>query len=191
MKKGSKIWYRLRGILLVPFYLLPAFIFYGEIENDLLICSLGLPIFILGWYLRIWAQTHLHYRLKEKKRLTVTGPYRYVRNPIYIGNTLILAGATVLCELLWFVPIVITACLCTYHLTILYEEKYLSNKYGCEYENYMKIVPRWIPTLKNYQIRGSYPESRQFIIPSIFAESHIPLLLILPAVKELLDLALK
>ena len=191
MKKGSKSWYRLRGILLVPFYLFPAFIFCGEIENDLLICSLGLPLFVLGWYLRIWAQIHLHYRLKEKKRLTLTGPYRYMRNPIYIGNTLILAGATVLCELLWFVPIVIVACIYTYHMTILYEEKYLLNKYGYAYENFLKSVPRWIPSLKNYRTRGSDPESRQFILPSIFAESHIPLLLILPAVKELSDLVLK
>ncbi|MGI6398332.1 MAG: methyltransferase family protein [Desulfomonilia bacterium] len=88
---------------------------------------------------------HLHYRLKVHKTLTLTGPYLYVRNPIYIGNTLILAGITVLAGLLWFVPVMVIACGFTYHMTVLYEEGHLTRKYGQGYVEFLERIPRWLP----------------------------------------------
>jgi protein-S-isoprenylcysteine O-methyltransferase Ste14 len=81
------------------------------------------------------------------RELVVTGFYRYVRNPIYVGVLMIFLG-----HFLWFE----TWALLTYtavaftgvHLFILlYEEPTLKKKFGTSYEEYLKQVPRWIPRI--------------------------------------------
>ena len=78
-----------------------------EIEADGIIWPLGVGIVLVGIALRIWAQQHLRYRLKVHKQLTTTGPYEFVRNPLYIGNAIMCVGATIASELLWMIPITI------------------------------------------------------------------------------------
>ena len=53
---------------------------------------------------------------------THTGPYRWVRNPIYISNTLLCVGLTVLSQVLWMVPVTIAWCLIVYTIVIREEE---------------------------------------------------------------------
>jgi len=177
MDETRKIWYRLRGALLVPFYLFIVLWFSGEIEARMLVIPLGGILFGFGLFLRIWAQTHLHYRLKEHKILTLTGPYTYVRNPIYIGNTFILAGLTVLTGLLWFLPIMLMACAFTYHMTVKYEEYHLAMKYGQDYVDFTRSIPRWMPSFR--RMRNETNNSiRKYLLRSIMAELHILLLLV-------------
>ena len=149
MSEPKKIWYRLRGALIVPFYLFALLFNNGEINNPWVIYPLGTVLFMLGLGLRIWAQMHLHYRLKVHKTLTLTGPYLYVRNPIYIGNTLILAGITV------SRPAVVRAChgdrmRFTYHMTVLYEEGTSPGSTGRVMSNPRKNTP-WLPRLRPAQ----------------------------------------
>ena len=177
MSEPKKIWYRLRGALIVPFYLFALLFNNGEINNPWVIYPLGKVLFMLGLGLRIWAQMHLHYRLKVHKTLTLTGPYLYVRNPIYIGNTLILAGITVLAGLLWFVPVMVIACGFTYHMTVLYEEGHLTRKYGQGYVEFLERIPRWLPRLRPAQDAPA-AKVRSYFLPSVVAELHILLLLI-------------
>ncbi|MEA2101787.1 MAG: isoprenylcysteine carboxylmethyltransferase family protein [Thermodesulfobacteriota bacterium] len=143
MSETRKIWYKLRGALIVPLYLIAVFYDQGDVCNPWMILPLGTALFGAGWFLRIYAQMHLHYRLKAHKTLTMTGPYVHVRNPI--GNTLILVGINVLSGLLWFVPIMILGCAFTYHMTVLYEEGHLIEKYGEPYKAFIASIPRWIP----------------------------------------------
>ena len=124
MKDRLRIWFKLRGVLIAPVYLFSFFCIYRETEHWSPM-FFGLVIFLSGLSLRVWAQLHLHYRLKERKILTTTGPYAFVRNPIYIGNTFILTGATLLSELIWLVPIMILTCMFTYTMTVRYEEGHL------------------------------------------------------------------
>lgn len=184
MIKANKIWYKLRGALIVPFYLFIIIGYTGEVENPMIIIPLGSLLFGIGLFLRVWAQTHLHYRLKEHKKLTLTGPYVYVRNPIYIGNTLVLVGLTVLTGLLWFVPLMFLSCAFTYHMTVLYEEAHLTSKYGQGYVDFLKQIPRWVPSFKNTKAdnTGSF---MKYLIPSIVAELHILLLLVPFIIKKL------
>ncbi len=81
--------------------------------------------------------------------LVVRGLHRFVRNPMYIGVALVIAGQAWLFHSL---PIAIyLACvLVTAHLFVLfYEELTLSKQFGQEYERYRASVPRWIPTLRH------------------------------------------
>ena len=82
------------------------------------------------------------------KELVVTGFYRYVRNPIYVGVMLIFLGhflwsgywSLLLYALLSFIGV--------HFFIIFYEEPTLKKKFGAAYEEYLRRVPRWIPHFK-------------------------------------------
>jgi protein-S-isoprenylcysteine O-methyltransferase Ste14 len=175
--------YRFRGYLVAPPLIFAIFWSRYETEAEF-IWPLGISLFIFGVAIRIWAQQHLHYRIKVHKTLTTTGPYSFVRNPIYIGNLMISLGATVISELLWLVPITFFYCLAIYTLVVRYEEAHLLDKYRESYRKYMEEVPRWIPKvirLKNLGLINEYFQQ------SIASEIHC-LLLILPFIlKEIID----
>ena len=185
MREPGWIWYKLRGALIVPVYLF-AMVFTWYEHESWIIYPLGGALFTAGWILRVWSQMHLHYRLKVHKVLTRTGPYAYVRNPIYIGNTLILIGVTVLSEMLWLTPIMLACCALTYTLVVRYEERHLTGKYGEPYVEYLQSVPRWMPRLIKFHPGASLRDLGDFLMPSIKAEVHMFLLLIPAAIKEII-----
>jgi protein-S-isoprenylcysteine O-methyltransferase Ste14 len=79
------------------------------------------------------------------KQLVVTGLYRYVRNPMYLGVLLFLLGEALFLQYRGF--LVYTAVWFTFvHLTVLvYEEPNLRRKFGESYERYTRCVRRWMP----------------------------------------------
>ncbi len=182
MSKPYNYVYKVRGLLMLPPCLFTVFVFYRETECDAVIWPVGLALFFLGVALRVWAQIHLHYRLKTRKTLTTTGPYSMVRNPIYIANTTMLLGLTVLSELIWFLPIMAVWCLVVYHFVIRREEIHLMAKYGAPYREFLESIPRCVPRLKNY--RPNTTSLRRFFVPSIVAELHCLLWLIPFVIKE-------
>ena len=129
------------------------FCFWNEYENDFITWSVGPSIMALGLVIRIWATKHIGKRIprkyKEGRRrlLIVTGPYRLVRNPLYIGNIVAMMGLCLLSELVWFMPIAFAYFFLLYSLVVRYEEYKLSVLFEGEYEIYRQKVPRWIPRL--------------------------------------------
>jgi protein-S-isoprenylcysteine O-methyltransferase Ste14 len=173
----------LRNVLISPLLFFALFFSFLETENHWVVWPLGISIFLLGLALRILALQHLHYRLKVHKGLTMTGPYFFVRNPIYIGSTLICLGATVCSELLWLVPIMLLYCFVIYSLVIRYEESHLLERYGESYLTYMSEVPRWFPKtirLKDLGIKNEYFRA------AIIAEVHCTLIILPFLVKEII-----
>ncbi len=85
------------------------------------------------------------------KKLIISGAYAYVRNPMIIGVLMILWGESLIFssgEIFLWSAIFITSM----HLNIVYdEEPDLKKRYGQEYKEYMKNVPRWIPRLKPWK----------------------------------------
>ncbi len=78
-------------------------------------------------------------------RIVATGPYRWVRNPIYIGALLVVLGEAWLFlspPLLAYAGAMAVFC----HLFVTgYEERTLSRRFGRAYLEYRRTVPRWIP----------------------------------------------
>lgn len=81
------------------------------------------------------------------QEFVAAGPYKYVRNPIYIGQVAVLVGlglylrsvSILVFALLWFVLL---------HLFVVYlEEPNLRKKFGATYEGYCQAVRRWIPSV--------------------------------------------
>ena len=81
------------------------------------------------------------------QRLVVTGFYRYVRNPMYVGVVSVVLGQAVLfadARLLWYAAFVWLA----FHLfVILYEEPTLRRAFEADYAPFFAHVPRWLPRL--------------------------------------------
>jgi protein-S-isoprenylcysteine O-methyltransferase Ste14 len=81
--------------------------------------------------------------------LVITGLYRYVRNPMYVGVAAAIFGQALLFgsrELLLYGALVWLA----FHLFVyLYEEPTLRRTFGEEYKKFCREVPRWIPRLKS------------------------------------------
>jgi len=77
----------------------------------------------------------------------VSGLYRFVRNPMYVGALTALAGEALLFER-WNMVIYWAAVAVTIHLFVLYyEEPTLSRRYGEEYAQFKNMVPPWLPRL--------------------------------------------
>lgn len=76
--------------------------------------------------------------------LVTTGPYRFTRNPMYLGFTLIYLGVAVWSNALWpllFLPFVLVA---MHYGVILREEAYMASTFGADYEAYRERVRRWL-----------------------------------------------
>jgi protein-S-isoprenylcysteine O-methyltransferase Ste14 len=80
-------------------------------------------------------------------RLVVTGFYRYVRNPIYVGFLIILIGQALLFGSLGLVEYTAVAWCIGAAVVHFYEEPILTRKFGPDYRAYQGAVPAWIPRL--------------------------------------------
>ena len=78
-------------------------------------------------------------------RFVASGPYSRVRNPMYITDTMIVAGVALLLEssaILVYAGLLWAA---LHVLVVVLEEPRLVRKFGSPYEEYCRLVPRWIP----------------------------------------------
>jgi protein-S-isoprenylcysteine O-methyltransferase Ste14 len=93
---------------------------------------------------------------RPTKKLVVSGLYRYVRNPMILGVLLVLWGESILFRsyriAIWLVVFFII----NHAYFLLSEEPGLIKRFGREYVEYKKNVPRWIPRLK-----PRYPQDKK------------------------------
>jgi len=81
------------------------------------------------------------------RRFVAAGPYKHVRNPMYIGGLALLAGFGLYMRSVAMLLLCLPAFLLVHLLVIGYEEPTLKSKFGAAYEHYL-AVPRWIPRLR-------------------------------------------
>ena len=79
------------------------------------------------------------------ERLVVSGLYRYVRNPMYIGVLVAITGEALLFWNLGLVIELVFVCIAMQAFVLLYEEPTLTHTYPAEYAEYRRHVHRWIP----------------------------------------------
>jgi protein-S-isoprenylcysteine O-methyltransferase Ste14 len=119
------------------------------------ISLLAIPLWLIGSLTVLWCFWAFTFKglgtpdpTDPPKELVVTGPYRYVRNPIYVGVVFIFLG-----HFLWFgywalLIYPALAFIGVHFFVILYEEPTLKRRFGTSYEEYLKSVPRWIPKFR-------------------------------------------
>lgn len=81
------------------------------------------------------------------EHLVVSGLYRHVRNPMYVGVLTALAGETILFHSRSMVEYALAVALGVHLFVCFYEERTLTRRYGNEYLLYQQHVPRWLPRL--------------------------------------------
>jgi protein-S-isoprenylcysteine O-methyltransferase Ste14 len=79
------------------------------------------------------------------RRLVVRGPYRFVRNPMYLGGALTLAGAALFYQSMFLLVYGCIFGLAFIVFVLLYEEPTLRRTFGADYEAYCLHVGRWLP----------------------------------------------
>ena len=82
------------------------------------------------------------------RRLVRAGPYRFVRNPMYLGAGVALGGAALYYRSLALAGYLLGFLAITHLFVIAYEEPTLRRLFGQEYEDYLRSVRRWLPRLK-------------------------------------------
>ena len=82
------------------------------------------------------------------RRLVIRGPYAFVRNPMYIGAGLALAGAALFYRSLALLVYTVIFLLITHLFVILYEEPTLRRTFGNDYASYCQEVRRWLPHIR-------------------------------------------
>jgi protein-S-isoprenylcysteine O-methyltransferase Ste14 len=77
------------------------------------------------------------------ERLVTDGPFRWRRNPIYMGDVLILLGLAELTHNLWFAILAPVFALAVFWLAIVPEERHLQERFGQAYLDYKERTRRW------------------------------------------------
>jgi protein-S-isoprenylcysteine O-methyltransferase Ste14 len=126
---------RLRAVWLL---VLPFFWFAHPTVDSL---SLGGVIAGLGLALRAWAAGTIH----KERDLTMSGPYAYTRNPLYVGSFLIGVGVTIAGGGWIWVALFALFYVAVYSRTIAYEAARLTELYGDRYRAYARSVPAFLP----------------------------------------------
>jgi protein-S-isoprenylcysteine O-methyltransferase Ste14 len=107
---------------------------------------MGLLVSILGEAFQVWCLS----TIKTQKKLTVTGPYMFMRNPMYVGRFFLVFGILMMTANLW-VMIAFAALYYFYMVNrVKREEKVLAELFGKDYEDYCRDVNRYIPGFKMF-----------------------------------------
>lgn len=104
--------------------------------------ALGLPVSLLGLFLRAWATGHV----EKNIRLAESGPYAYVRNPLYLGTLLVAAGF-VIASRRWQLAILFAAVFLLIYLPAIELEEQHLRKLFPSFAVYAERVPALLPTL--------------------------------------------
>ena len=81
---------------------------------------------------------------RGSEHLVTNGAFSFSRNPIYLANTMLMFGAGLMSQIVWFFPLGLIAAFLTQKLAIEREERHLEIRFGKRYRDYTKRVRRWI-----------------------------------------------
>jgi len=154
MTNISKIFFKYRSYTPIPFLLLMVIF----AEPSIISMVIGFAIAISGELMRFWGVSWAGSETRTTggvggTYLVISGPFAFVRNPLYVGNILLYTGIGIMSWSL-FPYLQIIALLffaVQYHFIVLEEEKFLKEKFGEAYKNFFKNVQMFIPRFTPYK----------------------------------------
>ncbi|MCU7552052.1 isoprenylcysteine carboxylmethyltransferase family protein [Chitinophagaceae bacterium LB-8] len=161
MIKIGNFFFRYRNLLFIVLYLAlfipsPA-IFSPEVFGEqyyLWPIIIGLLVTVSGQLIR-GVTIGLAYIIRGGKQgkvyaedLVTQGIFNHCRNPLYVGNILMLVGVGILSNSLIYLLVFIPFFLFVYQAIVLAEENFLRGKFGQQFEAYCQRVNRWVPNLR-------------------------------------------
>ena len=121
---------------------------------------IGLPIAILGLLLRGWAGGHL----AKDRELATSGPYAYLRNPLYVGTLTVAGGLVVASRNIWLAILFAAAFFLVYLPAVELEEQHLRDIFP-NYGEYARRVSRFLPLSR-------YPETTRTFSWSLYRRNE-------------------
>lgn len=103
-----------------------------------------LRFYVLGWVPEGTSGQNLSI---QASTLNTTGPYAYVRNPLYVGNLGIVLGLCCIAHDPWVYALALGFFFGEYFFIIRAEEDFLRSKFGAAFDEFTRTVPRWVPRL--------------------------------------------
>ncbi|MBU2493810.1 MAG: isoprenylcysteine carboxylmethyltransferase family protein [Bacteroidetes bacterium] len=157
MKKFATKVFKYRSYTPIPF-LIVMVIFQQATPLSLIA---GFIVALCGELIRLWGVSIAGSETRTTGRvggtyLIVTGPFAYVKNPLYLGNILLYMGIGIMSWAL-FPYLQIAAFLFfyfQYYIIIGEEEGFLREKFGKEYDEYYKAVPKLFPRFTPFKNEG-------------------------------------
>ena len=145
--------FRQRSWLPVPLGLAVIALQTGKVEGPWPVI-IGISTIIVGELMRLWAVRHIGTisRTRTSTRqgpLIASGPFRIVRNPLYLGNWMIWSGLVIASGLVWMLPIAWAVFALQYGTMVIWEEARLRSMFGRQYDRYARCVSRWMPGRPN------------------------------------------
>jgi protein-S-isoprenylcysteine O-methyltransferase Ste14 len=137
------------------FWLVPRLILDGSGNPHALTglpLAAGAPVIVAGFALALWCWgvfgalgRGTPAPFDPPRHLVVRGPYRYVRNPMYIGGVMMVLGQAMIFGSAPLLEYAIVVWFTAHLLVVLYEEPALKRSFGEEYSEYRSRVRRWLP----------------------------------------------
>lgn len=132
--------------VIIHHHLLPILIVHNQVVN-----LIGLIITAIGLGIAVWARIYLGSNwgvpmsIKENPELITSGPYKYVRHPIYTGILLAFIGSALVQGLFWFVIFIVFAIY--FIFAAGREEQQLMQQFPTQYPDYKKRTKSMIPLI--------------------------------------------
>ena len=122
------------------------------------LAAAGTALVLLGEGLRILSAGYI----EKDSVISRGGPYAFVRNPLYVGSFVMYLGMCVAAGSLMITAVYLPLFLCVYYATIFREEQFLREKFGAQYDDYVRRVPRFVPRLRpvDFGVRGEFALSQ-------------------------------
>jgi protein-S-isoprenylcysteine O-methyltransferase Ste14 len=126
---------------LYPLPFVPAPIPAGWIGAAVFAIALAMAAWAIGTMRRAGTRFETH---QPTTRIVSAGPYRFTRNPIYVGLLLALTGLAIGFDNLWLLAALVPFYLVIRYGVVAREEAYLERKFGAAYLDYKARVRRWL-----------------------------------------------
>jgi len=140
--------------------------FWGFLSIGISFLGLGIRCIVAGYAPRGTSGRNTKSQVAEV--LNTTGMYSIVRNPLYLGNFVIVLGLTLFLQVLWLVLVVWVGFWIYYERIILAEESFLRNKFGDTFLKWAEKTPIFFPNLKNWN-KPSLPFSFKTVLRREFS----------------------
>ncbi len=149
--KIGNFFFKIRSFTPIPFIF--ALLYFAE--PSLYTVAISVPFIVIGEFLRMWAVGYAGASTRARtlgaaRDLVTTGPYSYVRNPLYLGNFLLSFGVCLVANVYWLIAVLIIGYFSQYLPIIALEEAYLLESCGQVYQSYRERVPRFLPRFRTY-----------------------------------------
>jgi protein-S-isoprenylcysteine O-methyltransferase Ste14 len=144
--------FRHRTIIPIPLVLAILIVPADAAPASAALTAPGAALVLLGEGLRLWGVHHIgvisRTRSDRLGPLIDTGPFAFVRNPLYLGNIALWVGFALYAQLVWLAPIIAVLLFLEYHAIVRWEEQLLIARLGEPYREYQRRVPRWVPKVR-------------------------------------------